>query len=283
MFKILKKIIPKQIKDHFKENFFHTISMAPFVTEIIEKNNDNASAIEQISFLLSENKIIPPIPPKHLQIRVSSAYYGNFLNHGKEMMEGIDSMLKKHGYSVSGFNQILDFGCGCGRFLIPLSFKIDRKKLSGTDIDPEAVNWMKANYPDFKDIDTNGVNPPTKHSNDSFDFIFSISIFTHLPEEMHMNWIKELSRILQPGGIGVFSIHGEFYYHLISENDRAELLEKGFKYTVGYNTDGLPDFYQSAFHTHDYIRREWGKYFEIVDIVKQGIGNGQDAVILRKK
>lgn len=199
------------------------------------------------------------------------------------MMEGIENMLKKHGYSVSNFNNILDFGCGCGRFLIPLSLHLDSNKLSGTDIDNEAINWMKTNYPQFKDLDTNAFDPPMKYNNDSFDFIYSISIFTHLPEEMHMNWIKELSRILKPGGIGVLSIHGEFYYHMINEQERKELHEKGFMYTVGVNTDGLPDFYQSAFHTHEYIHREWGKYFEIVEIVKQGIGGGQDAVIVRKK
>jgi hypothetical protein len=48
-------------------------------------------------------------------------------------------------------------------------------------------------------------------------------------------------------------------------------------------TEGLPDFYQTAFHTHEYVQREWNKYFEIVNIKTKGIGQHQDAVLVRKR
>ena len=45
---------------------------------------------------------------------------------------------------------------------------------------------------------------------------------------------------------------------------------KGFYYSdFGFNygkSISLPDFYQTSFHTHDYIRREWGKHFDVLDI-----------------
>ena len=181
------------------------------------------------------------------------------------------------------FNNILDFGCGCGRFMAPLSMMVDPKKLNGTDIDPEAIKWMQENYPQVNDLDVNDVMPQTKYKDGSFDFIFSVSIFTHLPEEMHMEWVKELSRIMQSGGYGLFTTHGEFYHTEISQSEVAKLKSHGFYYSKGATTDGLPDFYQRAFHTHEYIRREWGNYFEVVDIVKQGIGGGQDLVLVRKR
>ncbi len=37
------------------------------------------------------------------------------------------------------------------------------------------------------------------------------------------------------------------------------------------------------YHTHEYIRREWSRYFEIVAIHPKGIGNHQDAVLVRKR
>jgi hypothetical protein len=45
----------------------------------------------------------------------------------------------------------------------------------------------------------------------------------------------------------------------------------------------LPDFYQSAFHTKDYIYQQWSAYFDIVRYEERGINNHQDAVLLRKR
>jgi hypothetical protein len=47
--------------------------------------------------------------------------------------------------------------------------------------------------------------------------------------------------------------------------------------------DKLPDFYQSAFHTKDYIYQQWSAYFDIVRYEERGINNHQDAVLLRKR
>ena len=65
-----------------------------------------------------------------------------------------------------------------------------------------------------------------------------------------------------------------------------EIHERGFmffKWSSGkLKIDGFPDFYQTAFHTKEYVYDQWSKYFEIVDYVERGIGSYQDAVVLRK-
>jgi hypothetical protein len=43
----------------------------------------------------------------------------------------------------------------------------------------------------------------------------------------------------------------------------------------------LPDFYQTAFHSHEYIKREWGKYFDVLSIQTRGMSEHQDTVLLR--
>jgi SAM-dependent methyltransferase len=159
----------------------------------------------------------------------------------------------------------------------------DSKRISGTDIDEQAIRWLNANYSCFNDLDANGSMPPTKYPDATFDFIYSISVFTHLPEDMQHAWLKELRRILKPGGYGMFTFHGENHYHKLSEADRKELMEKGFSYSVGAATDGLPEFYQTTFHTHDYVKRVWSNYFEVIDIRKRWISDWQDAVLLRVK
>jgi len=43
--------------------------------------------------------------------------------------------------------------------------------------------------------------PPMSYEDNMFDFVYSISIFTHLPEDMQFAWLQELQRITKPGGI----------------------------------------------------------------------------------
>jgi SAM-dependent methyltransferase len=245
---------------------------------------DHDTEVGQYISLLQLKEKLPPIPPKALQTRVAGAYYPEFFKHGRDMFYDIENILKKQGLSAFNFDRILDFGCGCGRFLIPLSFLMSPGKLCGTDIDGQAIQWLKENYACFDDLNVNDSAPPTKYPDGTFDFVFSVSIFTHLPEEMQDAWLKELSRIVKPGGYGVFTVQGENFFHQVTKNSaRIELLKKGFFYQNTRAIDGLPEFYQTAYHTHEYIRREWSRYFEVVAVHSKGVGNHQDAVLVRKR
>lgn len=226
---------------------------------------------------------LPPVPSKDLQVRVAGAYYPAFFEDGKTMFRDMQEILGRHRLGFADFNSILDFGCGCGRLLIPLSFLADARKLSGTDIDPEPIAWLKSNYPDFKNLDANGHAPPTNYAPGEFDFVYGISIFTHLPEDMQHAWLAELSRIIRPGGHGIFTTHGENHFIHLPERDRTKLMEKGFHYSDLGATEGLPDFYRASFQTPDYVKREWTRYFDVLAIYPKGIGQNQDAVLVRKR
>lgn len=221
------------------------------------------------------------IPPKHLQIRVAGTYNARFFISGQKMLNDIEYILQSNGETLYKYNNILDFGCGCGRLTIPLGFMVPMEKIFGTDIDVKAIRWLGTNYPSFQ-LDVNRVKPPTRYADGMFDFIFGVSVFTHLPEKMQDAWLEELSRILKPGGFGLFTTHGEKYYLKLAPPARSELTARGFHYSVGSNTDGLPEFYQTSYQTHDYIKRNWSKHFEIIAICKEAIGKSQDAVLVRK-
>jgi 2-polyprenyl-3-methyl-5-hydroxy-6-metoxy-1,4-benzoquinol methylase len=263
--------------------FREVVKILPRLRALEERYSDTQTELKQFISLLSIKNEVPAIPPKHLQIRIAGAYNAGFFSSGRSMFNDIEDFLKSNGESFFKFNNILDFGCGCGRFLIPMSFLVPPAKISGTDIDEEPIRWLKNHYPAFKDLDMNGIKPPTKYANGTFDFIYGISVFTHLPEEMQHAWLEEMSRIIKPGGFGLFTTHGEKHYTKLPEPARQELAGRGFYYSVGELTKGLPEFYQTSYQTHDYIKREWAKYFEVVAIRKEGIGKNQDAVLVRKR
>jgi SAM-dependent methyltransferase len=274
---------PTRRKRQFSRKLKGSIRSLIQIEEINNRVADLEASVGQITSLLRMKRQLPPTPPKHLQVRVAGAYYALFFEHGTEMLGDFDRILETERRKVVDFKNILDFGCGCGRFLIPVSLIGDPARFSGTDIDDEAIAWLKQNFSSFKDLDVNKTAPPTKYADGAFDFVFSVSIFTHLPEDMQHAWLKELSRIIQSGGYGIFTTHGPNHFHHLRKEDQAQLLNKGFYYYVGGATDGLPEFYQTSFHTHEYIKREWSKYFDVVAIHEKGIARGQDGVLVRKR
>jgi SAM-dependent methyltransferase len=178
----------------------------------------------------------------------------------------------------------LDFGCGCGRVVSFL-----KKSLPGsffaTDIDKEAISWCQVHMSELARFSSNDAWPPLRFQTGYFDFIYSISIFTHLPEDMQIAWLQELSRVMKPGGHAFLTVQGEWLFpagHLPqSEVDRFS--ETGFYYHPGELTDGLPEFYRTTFHSENYIRTRWADFFDIENIVRRGINNHQDIVICRKR
>jgi ubiquinone/menaquinone biosynthesis C-methylase UbiE len=264
-------------------NLFREIStIIPRLKSLEERSADTHIELQQLLTLLSLKADIRAIPPKHLQIRVAGVYKPRFFESGQNLIDNMEDFLQANGESLFKADDILDFGCGCGRILIPLSFMISPRKIVGTDIDKQSIGWLKSNYPTFKALDVNKIKPPTKYADATFDLVYGVSVFTHLPEDMQHAWLSEMSRIIKPGGLGLFTTHGETFYSKLAGSALRELTDRGFYYSVGKLTDGLPEFYQTSFQSHDYIYREWAKHFDVVAIRREG-AKQQDAVLVRNR
>lgn len=113
-------------------------------------------------------------------------------------------------------HHVLDVGCGSGRMAYALKDWLTGS-YEGFDIVPAAVNWCRREitprHPNFRfqiaDIRSERYNPAGTYdaagyrfpyADDSFDFAFLTSVFTHLPRAAVDNYLGELSRVLRPGG-----------------------------------------------------------------------------------
>jgi cyclopropane fatty-acyl-phospholipid synthase-like methyltransferase len=123
-----------------------------------------------------------------------------FWSVGQQTAEKLISALREAGKCVEDFSVILDFGCGCGRTLIWLVRQFPRQHFLGRDVDREAIEWCAANLPSA-DFSVNDRSPPLECRSMSIDFVYAISVFTHLDEELQRTWLSELYRILTPGGL----------------------------------------------------------------------------------
>lgn len=240
--------------------------------------------LAQTRSLLEQQGLKLAIPPAHLQLRVSGAYNNNFFRLGAVLGRSVESMLAPAGKSFEDFGSILDFGCGCGRVMIPLSVRLKHpRRLFGSDIDPEAIKWCQQNLHWAGGFEVNPHQAPSPFEDAKFDLIYGISVFTHLPEDLQHSWLQDLQRICKSGGFLVLTFHGATHHEKLQGPLREKLNAHGFAYSGAARgtTAGLPDFYQTSFHTTDYVRTVWGEYFEVIDIKADGIGV-QDAVLLRK-
>jgi SAM-dependent methyltransferase len=224
------------------------------------------------------------IPPQHMQVRVVGKYAPDFFKSGRDILDDIERVLAPHGKRLASFPAILDFGCGCGRIVAALPTRLQPgQRLFGSDIDPEAIDWCQAKYSSVAEFALSPHTPRTLYRDGQFDFVYGISIFTHLPESMQFDWLRELERITAPGGYLVLSTHGKSHLPRLPSELRAQVEDRGFGYVNFGTTEGLPEFYLTTYHSERYIRERWSEFFDVLSVDEIAIANKQDAVVCRRR
>jgi SAM-dependent methyltransferase len=210
------------------------------------------------------------LPPAELRYRVSSSPDAqNFINIGKKCAADIQSAMRKVGCELTQFDRVLDFGCGCGRTLVHLKDLAPQAKFDGTDIDEAAISWCKEHLR-FGTFKVGQASPPADYGSDSFDFVYAISVFTHLDAPYQFRWLEELRRITKPGGVLLLTV------------DSSLVGDKDFVFQRSYEDGLFPAWYQNAFHSEQYVRENFGKYFEVMGYLPRGMNEHQDVVLLKK-
>jgi SAM-dependent methyltransferase len=169
---------------------------------------------------------------------------------GKDLL----NLLVRYG-GLKPDDKVLDIGCGPGRIAIPLTqFLSARGSYDGFDIVEKFIQHCQRvitpSYPRFHfqraDIFNTSYNPKggeCEHSfvfpypDNSFDFVFLTSVFTHLLSDGVENYLSEIHRVLKPGG-RCFAT----YFLLNAESEKC----KTFVYLISHGKAAKENNLESA-------------------------------------
>jgi len=257
------------------------------------------------------SQYVSPFPPSELmQVTTGLTSEKDFASHGADFWLAFSSASKK---PLSKYSSILDFGCGCGRFARML--KGYQGILAGCDVDSSLVNWCSASLP-FMATKLSKVYPPLSYNDDEFEAIISISIFTHLNEDIQTTFLRELFRICQPKGRLFLTVHGlrameralseinilrmldiddqlfqkaclnfnnNKHAFVLQDNGHLTTISPYSKYILTGKAIADPYEYGITFIPQSYLSAHWGQWFDIIDYRHGAIHNFQDIVVLTPK
>lgn len=247
--------------------------------------------------------LAPAVPPLDLRRIVAAPSEPVFLWTGLKDAEMCVGYMDRHLQLAPGQHPtVLDFGCGCGRstrFLQGMA----RLQVHGSDVNENLVRWCQQN---LSAVETalNDVNPPLPFAENKFDFIYSLSIFSHLSELSMQRWLDELARVTADNGIVLLTTHGFPAIRTISQSQQhRDMFRMSSEVAEGlltkfdnrkfvhfpYDTDVMDlakagSDYGNAFIHEDYILNAWTQAgFEIIEFVEGGLRAWQDVTILRRR
>lgn len=198
----------------------------------------------------------------------------------------VSAILQDFGVANGPGKAILDWGCGHGRITRHFLRDWADSHIAGVDIDAQNIAWCQERF-NAENFIVGPLHPPVPLESGQFNAVFAVSVMTHLTEPVQKEWLRELSRLLRPGGIAVLTFHGPAAVAFASI-DRDPQWWAQWKGT-GFDDGALDlaistaeaNYYRNTYQTAEHVRRSWTDSFELLEI-RPAVFGFQDVAILRK-
>lgn len=220
------------------------------------------------------------LPPKILAYDAYSAPDWNFYKKSGEETAVFLAEIASKLMPVTTPFRVLEWGCGPARVIRHLNtafyYQIEPY---GSDYNEASINWCRTNIPNCNFVQ-NLLHPPLPFDTGFFDFIYSISVFTHLSDSISHQWSAELFRIARPGGVLIITTNGDSRINVMLPDELESYRTNGFVIRDKYE-EGKKMFW--ACHSPRYAREVLFQAFSVIEHVEAAFPyTGQDFWILKK-
>ncbi|MBY0437464.1 MAG: methyltransferase domain-containing protein [Burkholderiales bacterium] len=247
-----------------------------------------------------------PVPPNSKMRSTSSNSVRHYFESGIRTATPILAAAAAAGLDLRKRLQVLDFGCGVARQIVQIQRSHPHFVMHACDVNGGAVEYVAKTFPAVTAY-TNLFSPPLRYESKQLDFVYSVSIFSHLTVADQERWLTELSRVVRPGGVLCLTVMGahaidrwagmevdariaahrtlESSGHLYLGAPKPAWMLKAEKISLfGSNLIGIDEDYGDTFYSEDYIRKNWAiADLEVVSWIPGIIDNLQDLVVLRRR
>lgn len=149
---------------------------------------------------------------RHVESRISprdTMYAGDGAHYFKVGLSAMRALEEAIGRAkLSQVERVLDLPCGHGRVLRFLVERFPQAAFTACDLDRDGVDFCARTFgatPVYSDADLDALSFDTR-----FDLIWCGSLVTHLNEGATRALFRLFARQLAPGGLLVFTAHGDF-------------------------------------------------------------------------
>ncbi len=226
-----------------------------------------------------------PVPPPELSMGYAGGEPVRYLELGKKSYRSLQNILTRHDVTLSAGDAMFDWGCAAGRVVRNFTPEAARGcEVWGGDVHAPSINWAKTHLKPFKFFNCSSL-PHLPFPDGKFKFIYALSVLTHIVALRDL-WLLEISRVLAPGGCAILTVHNEHTWTRFQKENMPGWMPqelRGIDEMPGECIDiqGSRWEHTYTFFHSDYIRRTWGQYFTVAEIVP-GAESFQTGVVLRK-
>jgi SAM-dependent methyltransferase len=215
----------------------------------------------------------------------------SYTERGLNVIEEIEASLESAGLSFDDVDRWLDFGCGYGRVVRFLVERVPPDRISAADVIGQAVEFCRSEF-GVRAIHLDGNLEANRLG--SYDFIYAISVVSHLNERNSVAFLRLLGESLAPNGILVFTTHGqtslehpERYGPEFAARKAAigrALAERGICFLRYRHLHG--DDYGVTWHAREYIEATMGELhggrLDLMLFDPHGLDGHQDVFAFRR-
>jgi SAM-dependent methyltransferase len=279
--------------------------MSIWVIKELGKLGLNAFQAVKVASLRGLGIIDFPVPPNSNMRRTSARTLRHYAFSSWTTAAPIITAAELYGYHFDEGTNVLDFGCGSGSQLMTMTKYRGKPNYHSCDVDPSAIAFVKKSYPGV-DAKVSKFAPPLPFADGQMDLIYTVSTFSHFTRDDVDVWLKELRRLLRPGGLLLATVEGKTALDVFCKEIsidpsevQAKLRAEGFFYkeydwleglrqrrALSKSVDTATYFtgsYGSTVMTPGFIRENWPQAgYEILGIAEGVACMRQDLIVLRR-